>query len=155
MIQRFQSVFLLITVMALAVFLGTPTYTKTISPTESVNLSPYTFYHTVGTIHSGKSVYYIAALGLIALIVGAVSIFMYKNRMRQMLFVSVNSLVMMAALGVSVYFIIKEARPLAGAGEESFQTGFFALIIAMFSNLIANRLIRRDEKLVRSSDRMR
>lgn len=155
MIQRFQSVFLLITVMALAVFLGTDTYTKVISETESVVLTPFVFYEKIGNLNSGKSVFYIAALAFIALVVSAIAIFMYKNRLRQMLFVSVNSLFMMAALGVSVYFILTQARPLKGPGEEIFGTGFFALIVAMISNMIANRLIRKDEKKVRASDRMR
>ena len=155
MIQRLQSVFLLITAMALAVFLGTNTYIKEISPTESVTVNPYQIFHQVGTISTGKPIFYIAVLAGIALAVSLIAIFMYKNRLRQMLFVSVNSIVMMLALGVSVYHILKEARPMIAAGEETFQIGFFALIIAMVSNLLANRFIKRDDKLVRSADRMR
>ena len=155
MIQRLQSVFLLITAMALAVFLGTNTYIKTISPTESVTVNPFQLFHQVGTLSTGKPIYYIAVLASIALIVSIVAIFMYKNRLRQMIFASVNSIVMMMTLGVSVYHILTDARPMVAAGEETFHVGFFALIIAMISNLIANRLIKRDEKLVRSADRMR
>jgi hypothetical protein len=155
MIQRLQSVFLLITAMALAVFLGTNTYIKTISPTESVTVNPFQLFHQVGTLSTGKPIYYIAVLASIALIVSLVAIFMYKNRLRQMIFASINSIVMMLTLGVSVYHILTDARPMVAAGEETFQVGFFALIIAMVSNLIANRLIKRDEKLVRSADRMR
>lgn len=141
--------------MALAVFLGTNTYIKTISPTESVTVNPFQLFHQVGTLSTGKPIYYIAVLASIALIVSLVAIFMYKNRLRQMIFASINSIVMMLTLGVSVYHILTDARPMVAAGEETFQVGFFALIIAMVSNLIANRLIKRDEKLVRSADRMR
>jgi hypothetical protein len=41
------------------------------------------------------------------------------------------------------------------AGFENYEMGFFLVIIAMICNILANRFIRRDEKLVRSADRMR
>ena len=155
MIQRLQSVFLLITVMALAVFLGTNTYTKVISSTEMVALNPYRYFHQVGTIASGKPIYYIAVMAFISILVAAFAMFQYKNRVRQSMFVSVNALLMVITLATTVYHIIKDVRPLSLAGEETFDVGFFALIIAMISNVAANWFIRRDEKLVRSADRMR
>ena len=155
MIQRIQSVFLLITVMALAVFLGTNTYTKVISSSEMVALNPYRVFHQVGTIATGKPLFYIAVLAGLAILLGVFAIFQYKNRVRQSMFVSVNALLMVITLATSVYHIIKDARPLSPGTEETFDVGFFALIIAMISNVAANWFIRRDEKLVRSADRMR
>lgn len=155
MIQRIQSVFLLITAMALAVFLGTNTYTKVISSSEMVGLNPYQVFHKVGEIATGKPTYYIAVMAVISILVAIFTIFQYRNRLRQTLFVSVNALLMVITLGVSVYHIVKDARPMSAGGEETFDVGFFALIVAMISNVVANWFIRKDEKLVRSADRMR
>jgi hypothetical protein len=41
------------------------------------------------------------------------------------------------------------------ARQGRFLTGFYTLFIAYFANIISNRLIRKDEKLVRSMDRIR
>lgn len=155
MIQRPQSIFLLITVMALAVFLGTNTYTKVISSSEMVGLNPYQVFHKVGDIATGKPIYYIAVMAAISILVAAFSIFQYRNRIRQSLFVSVNALLMVITLATSVYHIITDARPMGAIQTETFDVGFIALIVAMISNVAANWFIRKDEKLVRSADRMR
>ncbi len=141
--------------MALAVFLGTNTYTKIISDNESVTLNPYHMFHKVGTLGTDTPIFYIAVLAGIAILIAIFALFQYKNRVRQMLFVSLNALVMMITLAVCVYHILQDARPLAATGDETFDIGFFALIVAMISNLLANRFIKRDEKLVRSAERMR
>ena len=44
--------------------------------------------------------------------------------------------------------------PLAG-GEGSYTIGTWAAFISLVSNLLANRFIKRDEKLVKDADRMR
>lgn len=41
------------------------------------------------------------------------------------------------------------------AHQGRFLSGFYLLFIALFSNIMSNRLIRRDENLVRSMDRIR
>ena len=59
-------------------------------------------------------------------------------------------------MGLIMYFIFGKAKDLfepAVAGTFGF--GFYALVTAMLANVLANRFIRRDEKLVRSQDRMR
>lgn len=141
--------------MALAVFLGTNTYTKVISSTEMVALNPYQVFHKVGEIATGKQIFYVAVMAVISILVSVFAIFQYRNRLRQSLFVSMNALLMVITLGTCVYHILKDARLMAPAGDETFDVGFFALIVAMISNVVANWFIRKDEKLVRSADRMR
>lgn len=41
------------------------------------------------------------------------------------------------------------------ASEGKYGYGFYCLFVALFANMISNRLIRRDEHLVRSMDRIR
>jgi ABC-type uncharacterized transport system permease subunit len=76
--------------------------------------------------------------------------------MRQMMLGLVNSLVLAGAMGYAFWVIFKEAVP---AFEPEIQGkygyGFYALVVSLLANMIANRLIRKDEMLVQSSNRMR
>ncbi len=155
MIQRIQSVFLLISAMALAVFLGTNTYTRTLSDWESIVVNPYHVLHKTGTLGTEKPIFYVAVMACIAVLVSVIAIFQYRNRLRQILFVAFNALLMGATLAVTVYHIVKDAKEVGVGGEETYEAGIFALIIALLSNSIANYFIKKDEKLVRSADRMR
>lgn len=155
MIQRIQSVFLLIAAMATAIFLATNAYIKTISPTESVTVNAYHVFHKVGTLGTDKPIFYVAVMACISILVTILAIFQYRNRLRQILFVAFNALILGVTLATTVYHIMKDAKPLGAAGEESYQIGLFALVAAMICNTVANYFIKRDEKLVRSADRMR
>jgi hypothetical protein len=69
MLQRVQSVLLLLTALALGVFLGTNSFVKAISPSEKVVVNPYHVFHQTGNLASfNKDIYYVAVLGGLALI---------------------------------------------------------------------------------------
>jgi hypothetical protein len=155
MIQRIQSVFILITAMAMAVFLGTNAYTRTLSETESISVNAYHVLHKVGNLGTEKEIYYIAVLAGISILASIFALFQYRNRVRQILFVAFNSLVMGSTLAITVYHIMKDAKEIGTGGEETYEVGIFAVIVAMISNTVANYFIKKDEKLVRSADRMR
>jgi len=92
--------------------------------------------------------------GLSALVM-LISITRYKNRMTQ---VKLNALfsLLTAATFVGIYFYISKANALFDPTVfGTFLIGFYLPIVAMFNNFIANRFIRKDEKLVRSMDRIR
>lgn len=145
MIQRIQSVFLLITAMALAVFLGTNAYTRTLSASESIIVNPYHVLHKVGTLGTEKPIFYVAVMACIAILVTVIALFQYRNRLRQILFVAFNALMMGATLGVTVYHIVTDAKQTGTGGEETYEVGIFALIVALISNYIANYFIKKDE----------
>ncbi|WP_367914665.1 DUF4293 domain-containing protein [Leadbetterella sp. DM7] len=155
MIQRIQSVFLLITAMALAVFLGTNSYVRTLSASDSIIVNPYHVMHKTGTLGTEKPIFYVAVMACISILVAVIALFQYRNRLRQILFVAFNALMMGATLAVTVYHIVKDAKQAGTGGEETYEVGIFALIVALISNYIANYFIKKDEKLVRSADRMR
>ncbi len=157
MLQRIQSLFLLLTSFALAAFLGTNSYVKAISATEKVVLNPYHYFHSSGNMALvDKPTYYIAVLGGLALILSVFTIFQYKNRVRQMLMVALNSLLIGVALAATYYHIQKEIMLIGNpAVEGTFGIGFYAAIVALAANWLANFFIKKDEKLVKNADRMR
>jgi hypothetical protein len=156
MLQRPQSLLLLLTSVCMILFLATPVWHK-VGVGEEAILTPYYLAHMKGTLAAiNKPVYYLAILAVLSAGVSIFTIFQYKNRVRQMLFVALNSLIGAALLGTTVYHIQFEANKFFAPDQQGeFGIGFWAAFAALVSNWIANRLIRRDEKTVKDADRMR
>lgn len=156
MLQRPQSLLLLLTAICMILFLATPVWHK-VGVGEEAILNPYYLAHMKGTLAAvNKPVYYLALLAVLSAGVSLFTIFQYKNRVRQMLFVALNSLIGAALLGTTVYHIQFEATKFFAPEQQGeFGIGFWAAFAALVSNWIANRLIRKDEKTVKDADRMR
>ncbi len=94
-----------------------------------------------------------ALLAMAAATLAVIEIGKFENRMLQLKLGALNSLFMMGALGTAVYFATRliKSNQLAGG----YGLGLYLPAIAMICNMIANRYIRKDEKLVRDSDRIR
>ena len=105
------------------------------------------------TIIRQDATWYLGALSLVAALIAIFSILQFKNRLNQMKLGALNALVMAAMLGLSYYKIYQYEGLIEGQGAISL--GFYLPAGAMFMNIIANRFIRKDEKLVKSVDRIR
>lgn len=104
----------------------------------------------------GNTAYWVYSLCIAAAVIATLSITQFNNRINQMKLGMANSLIMS---GLAVYLVVTATNlaKLARVGPEvgNFQIGFWLPFIAMLLNTVANRLIRKDEKLVRSMDRIR
>ncbi len=98
---------------------------------------------------------YLFILPLLAAGVALFSLFQYKNRLRQMQLGALNSLIMAGSLGLIVFKYVDLGELIPVTTHETPLFGFWALAAAMIFNLSANRFIRKDEKLVKSMDRIR
>lgn len=83
------------------------------------------------------------------------SIFKYKNRMTQVKLNALFSLVSAITIVGAVYYSLKGNALIVPEQQGAFLMGFYLPVVAMFSNFLANRFIRKDEALVRSADRIR
>lgn len=94
-----------------------------------------------------------AILAVAAATLAFLEIGKFENRMTQIKMGALNSLLMAGSLGALVYFATQliERNQLAG----QYGLSLWMPAAAMISNMIANRFIRRDEKLVRDSERIR
>jgi hypothetical protein len=157
MLQRIQSILLLLSGVCMVVFLSTNSFVKTISESESVIVNPYRILHSNGNLAvSDKSIFYVALMAVIAAGVAIFTIFQYKNRIKQMLFVALNSLLMGASLATTVYHIKYDAITIGNAENEgTWGIGIYAAFAGLAFNWLANRFIKKDEKLVKDADRMR
>ncbi len=89
-------------------------------------------------------------------------IFQYRNRLRQMQLGLLNSVLIAGTLGAVVYAVVYKAEFYLGgtpgqvpalAGDKL--PGFWLPMVALVCNVLANRFIKRDDDLVRSSNRLR
>ncbi len=158
MIQRPQSIFLLI-VIACEIFVltGASIWSKNNFDGQEVLVNIQTLQQTLQgkTIFESFHFLLAALLGASTLLTIGI-LFSFKNRMRQMMLGLFNSMLIAGTVGYSFYIIFKQAIPLFAPEQNGkYAIGFYALVVALLGNMIANRLIRKDEMLVRSSDRMR
>lgn len=160
MIQRLQSIFLFLVVIAMGITIGTPLWEQTATGSglgDSWNLTAFmmTNLDSAGEEIQSSSKWYIAALASFAGLLALISIFQYKNRARQMMLNMVNSLIMVGL--VATVFLTTNGinQEISAEVAGSYQIGFWAILAAMVCNMLANRFIRKDEALVRSVDRIR
>ncbi len=163
MIQRIQSVFLFLLVLAMVAMMFLPLWSKTDATTgEEVVLTAWNIKsYATGTETSatGTPVQNTLAIGMLAIAAAAVAlyeIFQFKNRLNQMKLGLLNTLVIAALLGASFYYAAYVGAELVDATNNgAYEAGFYLPMLALLLNALANRFIKRDEDLVRSVDRLR
>lgn len=153
MIQRIQSVFLFVAAIVTIILLFIPIgdiYTAE---------AQYTF--TCFNVHlpNGQvvmSTLYIALILILSACISIYAIFKYKDRMKQTKIVSVNMLVFLVAIMLMIWvypdFLFPKKFEMAGFRFNYWIMIFVLPPVCMF---LANRFIRKDERLVRSADRLR
>lgn len=92
-------------------------------------------------------------IGCITLVlVGLLSVFSYKNRKRQILLNTISIIINVLLIGVLTYWLLNLSGGIQ-IPEKGIEPVF--PLIAVICLLIANIYIRRDERLVKSVDRLR
>lgn len=163
MIQRIQSIFLLLVAIAMITHLFFPVWQKVeVIEKEVITINGFellyeSFDSETGetTLISSKYTLLISILASLAAGLSLYSIFQYKNRLTQIKLGALNSLLMGGSLFSALYYIWKADPMLPNSTDSSYLFGFYAIIMGLIFNSIANRFIRRDENLVRSADRLR
>lgn len=160
MLQRIQTVFLLLLVLTMLLMLIFPLWSyQSEDGTTTYVLTSFYFMAKEGASAEPVQTYFpymfIATLAIASATVGALEISKYKNRLLQMKLGALNSLFMIGAMGLGLYFAsrIMDEKQLKYGWH--YGIGVFFPMAAMIFNVIANRFIRRDERLVRSVDRIR
>jgi hypothetical protein len=152
--QRIQTVFLLVAIASLV---------------ASVFLPIWGYQAADGTVHELYALHYTsikdsvrttsylpycltAMLALAAATIAVIEIRRFDNRVLQMKLGALNSFFMAGTIACAVIFANNMVKA-HGGGQ--YGLGLWIPGIAVVCNLIANQFIRRDEKLVRDSDRLR
>lgn len=158
MLQRLQSLFLLIVAIAMGVFIALPLWEKIATDgVQQVYMNAMYLTHQINATQSEvQPVLYLAGMAAVVAGIALFAIFKFRNRLIQSALCAANSILMTIILGATVYqTFYKAAKWFEPDQTGDYLYGFYALIVAMLSNVLANRFIRRDEKMVKESNRMR
>lgn len=129
MIQRVQTIYLLITVL-----LGVALYFTS----QDVNLWGNEFIISMSAV--------------LSMLLSFFSILSYKNRPRQILFNNLNMLINALLIGLLGYWMLNLSGGIS-IPEKGIEFVFPLIALVFFA--MANRNIKKDEKLVKSVDRLR
>lgn len=152
--QRIQTVFLVVVVISMIGLIFMPIWVYQPETENAHQL--YAFHYTEKTNGVANTLYMpyalTAMLAIASATVAFISIRKFNNRMVQMKLGVLNSLLMLGAMVCIVFFIMDLTKSHQGG---QYGSGFWMIAIGVAANFLANRFIRRDEKLVRDSDRLR
>ncbi|MCF8217487.1 MAG: DUF4293 domain-containing protein [Bacteroidales bacterium] len=84
-----------------------------------------------------------------------VNIFLYKNRKLQKRILMIIVVINLATLGSSFYVADQIERLSTIASQATYQIGIYLPLVNMVLLVLANNAIRKDDKLVKSADRLR
>lgn len=158
MLQRIQSIFLAITIIGMVIFLSFPVWTKIAAAgDQQISLTALKMTHQINPVQSNiDSVPYLLVLAIVIAGVSVFSLVKFRNRILQSALCAVNSILMSTLLGLVIYLTFYKAAKLFDPQiPGDYTIGFYGLVAAMIANVMANRYIRKDEKTVQQSNRLR
>ena len=157
MIQRVQTIFL-----ALAVIAGVLVFYFPIADYYHELYGNYKLFVTGLQCMDpdpkiSTSIWFTAPLFLIAgasVLLGVISIFLFKNRVTQLRLVAFNILLNIVLVVLLFIFYSGKIEELTQI-TPTYRIGVFLPLVSLVFLILANRFIRKDEALVKSSDRLR
>lgn len=147
--QRTQTVFLVLTILALVISLVQPIWIST----ENITSALTPFYYLNGDTFLYMPYSITAVIGIASITISIMEIRRYDNRMLQVKLGALNSVLLAGMMICAVWFAnrVTEQNP----GNFKYGWGLYMIFVAVICNWLAIRFIRRDERLVRDSDRLR
>ena len=152
MIQRIQSVYLLLVVVLMGVVMSLPLGIY-IGADGGVSSLRALGIDIAGVGHD-SSCWGLFAIALLSAIIALATIFLYKNRKLQVRLTIFNILVIIGWYATFIAFVMAYKEQLVSASFHC-STGCVLPLIAVFFYLLAIRGIRKDERLVKAADRLR
>ncbi len=97
----------------------------------------------------------VSLLNLVAAGTAVCGLLAYRNKNLQIQLGVWGTLVMLGMLGLSLYLSLQKAATLVTDVHSKWLSGFWLMIVALISNLLASRFIRKDIQKIRSASRIR
>ncbi len=154
MIQRIQSLYLLLVAILTGLMLAMP-LGSFLGGTEEMRLTAFGFTDAEGTLV--LTAYGLAATIVAAALLALVTIFLYRKRLLQFRLCVVETVLLAGVVLFETYYVWGGARSLTAFAVSAWKllpAAFFPLVSLVFTCL-ALRGIRKDIQLLRSLDRLR
>ena len=168
MIQRIQSIFLLLVTISLFSTYFFPIGEKVVYEIneDKMFIKEKEILYIYELVHHQKfdeesptAIIYSKPHIIILILMGGTlafySIFQYNNRLKQIKIGAINSVIMSSSLGIILYELFYLESTIKGEYNLNILLSFYLIFAALIFNSIANRFIRKDEILVNESDRIR
>ena len=161
MIQRIQTLFLILFISSIITTFFFPAWQKIEmgDNNEKVKIIVTGSISSTNFIENDNIIiydhFYISGTLIICCLLALYSIFSYKNRLTQIKIGTINSLFTSLVIFYFLYEVFYNERYIDINDKISFLISFYLIFLAIFFNFLANRFIRKDELLVRESDRIR
>jgi hypothetical protein len=152
--QRIQTVFLIIAIISLvgSIFYPIWSYQDGQGQTHKLFALHYSVIETSQTITQYFPYAITAILAIASATISFIELRKFKNRVLQMKLGALNSLFMAGSIASAVIFSNQLVKAFNGG---QYGLGLWLPGVAVICNLIANQFIRRDERIVRDSNRLR
>lgn len=154
MIQRIQSLYLLLVVALMSITLFVPIAMFTVESGEVFTLTSF----SLSSALQSQSTLWMGILLSLATALPLVTIFLFKNRMLQVRLCAVEIVLLLGCIAfMLIYFWLSSANALEANVIVHRQFGWAAImpIVALVFTSLAARATFKDEVLVRSLDRIR
>jgi len=152
--QRLQTVFLALVVILMIVAMFFPIW---VYPSGDIRYELYPLHYSIVDGDQKTTAYFPYSITAVLMIAAATiaiqTIRRYDNRLTQMTLCAVNTFILMAVMGSAVYFSFKLNDEFNYIGLS--RLSLWVIFGGVASNWLAMRFIRRDEKIVRDSERLR
>ena len=168
MIQRIQSIFLLLVTISLFSTYFFPlsekiVYTNennimAIQEKETLYIYELVYEEYISENDPSAILYprpYILVLIFIAGGLSFYSIFQYNNRINQIKIGAINSIIMSVTIAIILYELFYKEVMIKNTFDVNILISFYLIFTALIFNSIANRFIKKDEILVNESNRIR
>jgi peptidoglycan/LPS O-acetylase OafA/YrhL len=156
MIQRIQSIYLLAASLVLFALFLFPVVNNLLLNGHADSIMASGIYEVINGVRTKtSSLIYLTIATIIAALLPLAGIFMYKNRKQQS---SYCYIAIVLIIGYSFY-LAETVKDIVGAGitlkPENYGLGIILPSLAIVLIILGIRNINKDEKLVRSADRLR
>lgn len=159
MLQRIQTLFLLVVVVCMTATAVLPVWSYTLQGDTielvmgELVLKPSVTQEVVQSLN----MMYLLGIAVTAAIIALLNIFKFNNRKVQLKIGMVTSLLIIIYMVLTFLFVPKQAIELGGVDISGvhFQFGYYLTVVALLFNILARVFIKKDEDLVRSVDRIR
>lgn len=161
MIQRIQTIFLILYISSLISSFFFPVWQKISFAEETNGVEIMVTGHITSVLFNEgeKTIIYdnfvIGGTIIISCIIALLSIFSFKNRLTQIKLGAINSFINSMLIIYFLYEVFYNELYIQVNDKINFLISFYLIFLALFFNFLANRFIRKDELLVRESDRIR
>jgi len=162
MIQRIQTIFLILFIASLIATYFFPVWQKIEFSDENspeIMATGYISSSYIENISDGNAIindyFYIPGIIVLCCGLAVYSIFSYRNRLTQIKIGTLNSFLTSLLIFFFLYQTFYQEIYLNIDDQISFLISFYLIFLAIFFNFLSNRFIRKDELLVRESERIR